>query len=175
MAGQSQRCAMKPLPQRLASAAEGAAKSAPTASGSFPAVRMRRNRRTAWSRRLVAEHALTPGDLIWPLFIVEGRGVRQPVDSMPGVSRLSADLAVEAGQEAVSLGIPAIALFPYTNPKLRTDDGREALNPENLVCRATRAIRSAKVDIGVLLDVALDPYTSHGHDGLMRDGAIVND
>jgi len=91
------------------------------------------------------------------------------------VSRLSVDLAVEAAQEAVSLGIPVVALFPYTSPKLRSDDGREALNPENLVCTATRAIRDAKLDIGVLLDVALDPYTSHGHDGLMRDGEIVND
>jgi porphobilinogen synthase len=136
---------------------------------------MRRNRRTPWSRRLVAENALTPADLIWPIFVVEGRGVRQPVDSMPGVNRLSIDLAVEAAHEAASLGIPAIALFPYTDPKLRTDDGREALNPENLVCSATRAIRKAKLDIGVLLDVALDPYTSHGHDGLMEDGEIVND
>jgi porphobilinogen synthase len=136
---------------------------------------MRRNRRTAWSRRLVAENALTPADLIWPIFVIEGRGVRQAVPSMPGVSRLSVDLAVEAAQEAVSLGIPVVALFPYTNPKLRTDDGREALNPENLVCSATRAIRAAKVDVGVLLDVALDPYTSHGHDGLMQGGEIVND
>jgi porphobilinogen synthase len=136
---------------------------------------MRRNRRTPWSRRLVAENVLTPGDLIWPIFVVEGRGVRQPVESMPGVNRLSVDLAVEAAHEAASLGIPAVALFPYTNPKLRTDDGREAVNPENLVCTATRAIRAAKLDLGVLLDVALDPYTSHGHDGLMRDGEIVND
>jgi porphobilinogen synthase len=136
---------------------------------------MRRNRRTAWSRRLVAENALTPADLIWPIFVIEGRGVRQAVPSMPGVSRLSVDLAIEAAQEAASLGIPVVALFPYTNPKLRTDDGREALNPENLVCSATRAIRAAKVDVGVLLDVALDPYTSHGHDGLMQGGEIVND
>jgi porphobilinogen synthase len=136
---------------------------------------MRRNRRTAWSRRLVAENALTPADLIWPIFVVAGRGVRQPVPSMPGIDRLSVDLAVEAAQEAASLGIPAVALFPYTDPRLRTDDGREALNPENLVCTATRAIRAAKTDVGVLLDVALDPYTSHGHDGLMQDGEIVND
>jgi porphobilinogen synthase len=94
---------------------------------------------------------------------------------MPGVDRLSVDLAVEAAQEAASLGIPAVALFPYTHPKLRTDDGREALNPENLVCTATRAIRAAKLDVGVLLDVALDPYTSHGHDGLMHGGEIIND
>jgi porphobilinogen synthase len=169
---------MKPLAQ-LRSTPEVGAGRTPSfqqpGAGSFPAVRMRRNRRTPWSRRLVAENALTPADLIWPIFVVEGRGVRQPIDSMPGVSRLSIDLAVEAAHEAASLGIPAVALFPYTDPKLRTDDGREALNPENLVCSATRAIRKAKLDIGVLLDVALDPYTSHGHDGLMEDGEIVND
>ena len=94
---------------------------------------------------------------------------------MPGVERLSVDLAVAAAREAVELGIPAIALFPYTDPKLRTEDGQEAFNPHNLVCRATQAIRKAGLDIGVLLDVALDPYTSHGHDGLMRDGEILND
>jgi porphobilinogen synthase len=169
--------AMKGLSHRRSSPAEDAVRgqSQSTTAGSFPRVRMRRNRRTPWSRRLVAENALATGDLIWPIFVVDGHGVRQAVDSMPGVHRLSVDLAVEAAHEAVSLGIPAIALFPYTNPKLRTDDGREALNPENLVCSATRAIRAAKIELGVLLDVALDPYTSHGHDGLMRDGEIVND
>ena len=114
-------------------------------------------------------------DLIWPIFVVEGSNKRVPVPSMPGVDRLSVDLAVAAAEQAVALGIPAIALFPYTDPKLRTDDGREAHNPDNLVCRATRAIRKAGLDVGVLLDVALDPYTSHGHDGLMRDGEIIND
>ena len=141
----------------------------------FPLVRPRRNRRTDWSRRLVAEHVLTPGDLIWPLFVLEGKGERQPIASMPGVERMSVDLVVGAAREAQSLGIPAVALFPYTDPKLRTDDAREAFNPENLVCRATRAIRDAGIDIGVILDVALDPYTSHGHDGLLIDGAIHND
>jgi porphobilinogen synthase len=136
---------------------------------------MRRNRRTRWSRRLMAEHTLTPADLIWPMFVVEGRGVREPVPSMPGVERLSVDLAVAAAGEAAALGIPAVALFPYTDPKLRTEDGREAFNVDNLVCRATRAIRKAGLDVGVLLDVALDPYTSHGHDGLICDGEIVND
>jgi len=167
--------AMKPPAQRQPAPGKASARVERVTGGGFPAVRMRRNRRTAWARRLVAENVLTPADLIWPIFVVEGRGVRQEVSSMPGVSRLSVDLAVEAAQEAVSLGIPVVALFPYTNPKLRTDDGREALNPENLVCTATRAIRDAKVDVGVLLDVALDPYTSHGHDGLMHDGEIVND
>jgi len=169
--------AMKPLAQLRSITTEGAATlgSEGIGAGSFPAVRMRRNRRTAWSRRLVAENVLTPGDLIWPIFVVEGRNAKVPVESMPGVDRLSVDLAVLAAEEAVELGIPAIALFPYTDPKLRTDDGREAFNPDNLVCRATRAIRKAGLDVGVLLDVALDPYTSHGHDGLMRDGEIVND
>jgi porphobilinogen synthase len=152
-----------------------ASRSTQATAGRFPAVRMRRNRKTGWARRLVAENALSAADLIWPIFIIEGRNQRVPVPSMPGVERLSVDFAVAAAEEAVALGIPAVALFPYTDPKLRTDDGREAHNAENLVCRATRAIRKARLDVGVLLDVALDPYTSHGHDGLMRDGEILND
>jgi porphobilinogen synthase len=147
---------------------------APTTSG-FPTTRMRRNRATAWSRKLVAENVLTPADFIWPVFVVEGQGQRMPVASMPGVERLSPDLIVGAAREAQALGIPMIALFPYTDPRLRTDDGREAFNRDNLVCRATRAIKEAGLDIGVMLDVALDPYTSHGHDGLMRGDEIVND
>ena len=143
--------------------------------GRFPAVRMRRTRRAAWSRRLVAEHTLSAADLIWPLFVAEGAHVRVPVASMPGVERLSIDLIVEAAREAASLGIPAIALFPFTDPKLRTDDAREAWSPDNLVCQATRAIRKANLDLGVVLDVALDPYTSHGHDGLVIEGKIAND
>jgi porphobilinogen synthase len=146
-----------------------------SAPGAFPLVRKRRNRRTAWARRLVAENVLTPADLIWPMFVVDGRNARVPVASMPGVERLSVDLIVAAAEEAVGLGIPVVALFPFTDPKLRTEDAREAFNPDNLVCRATRAIREAKLDVGVLLDVALDPYTSHGHDGLMREGEILND
>ena len=144
-------------------------------AGGFPSIRMRRNRKTDWSRRLVAENVLSPGDLIWPLFVLEGKGERQAVASMPGVERLSVDLVVGAAKEAASLGIPAIALFPYTDPKLRTEDAREAFNADNLVCRATRAVKEAGIDIGVLLDVALDPYTSHGHDGLLIDGEIHND
>ena len=143
--------------------------------GAFPLVRPRRNRRTPWSRQLVAENVLTPADLIWPLFVIEGTNTRMAVGSMPGVERLTIDLIVEAAREAVTLGIPAIALFPYTDPKLRTDDAREAFNPENLVCRATRAIKAANLDVGIILDVALDPFTSHGHDGLVRDGVILND
>ncbi|MET0651502.1 MAG: porphobilinogen synthase [Hyphomicrobiaceae bacterium] len=168
---------MKPVASRRSgddSRTGGAAPSLPTA-GRFPAVRMRRNRKTGWARRLVAENALSAADLIWPIFVIEGSNKRVPVPSMPGVDRLSVDLTVAAAEQAIALGIPALALFPYTDPKLRTDDGREAHNPDNLVCRATRAIRKAGLDVGVLLDVALDPYTSHGHDGLMRGSEIIND
>ena len=165
---------MKPLARRSPQPAR-APKEAPGEAGSFPAVRLRRNRMHAWSRRLVAENVLTSADLIWPLFVSEGNSTRAPVASMPGVERISVDLAVAAAREAAALGIPAIALFPYTDPNLRSEDGSEAFNADNLVCRATRAIRKAKVDVGILLDVALDPYTSHGHDGLMVEGEIVND
>jgi porphobilinogen synthase len=165
---------MKPLARQTAQPARSL-KDSPGEAGNFPAVRLRRNRMHAWSRRMLAENALTSADLIWPLFVSEGTSARTPVDSMPGVDRISVDLAVAAAREAQALGIPAIALFPYTDPKLRSEDGREAFNEDNLVCRATRAIRKAKVDIGILLDVALDPYTSHGHDGLMVGGEIVND
>ncbi len=170
---------VKPTPPASSDAASEAAAAtrattAPTA-GAFPHVRLRRNRRAGWSRRLVAETRLSVDDLIWPLFVVEGSNTRVPVASMPGVERLSVDLVVAAAREAADLGIPAIALFPYTDPKLRSDDAREAFNPDNLVCRATRAVRDAGLDVGVILDVALDPYTSHGHDGLMCDGHIVND
>ncbi len=144
-------------------------------AAAFPAVRMRRNRRAGWSRRLVAEHTLSSADLIWPLFVLEGRGKREAILSMPGVERLSVDLVVEAAKRAEQLGIPAIALFPYTDPQKRTDDAAEAFNPDNLVCRAVRAVKAAGVDVGVILDVALDPYTSHGHDGLVEGGEIVND
>jgi porphobilinogen synthase len=138
-------------------------------------VRLRRNRRAEWARRLVRECVLTTDDLIWPLFLTEGSNRRTPVPSMPGVDRLSIDQAVRAAEQAVKLTIPCIALFPYTDPGLRDDDGSEALNPDNLVCRAIRAIKKDVPDVGVLCDVALDPYTSHGHDGLLRDGVILND
>lgn len=147
----------------------------PGAAGGFPFIRPRRNRRAAWARALVSENSLTVSDLIWPLFVLEGTGRREPIASMPGVARLSVDLVVEAAREAASLGIPAVALFPYTDPQLRSDDAGEAFNPDNLVCRATRAIKAAGLDLGVILDVALDPYTSHGHDGLVRDGVVLND
>ncbi len=145
------------------------------ATPGFPTKRMRRNRATPWSRRLVAENVLTPADLIWPVFVVDGTNKRVPVASMPGVERLSVDLIVGAARHAVDLGIPMIALFPFTDPALRSEDAAEAFNSDNLVCRATRAIKDAGLDIGVMLDVALDPYTSHGHDGLMRGGEIIND
>ncbi|HTN96770.1 MAG TPA: porphobilinogen synthase [Nordella sp.] len=141
----------------------------------FPTTRMRRNRRTPWSRKLVAETTLAPGDFIWPIFVTEGTQTRVPVPSMPEVERLSVDLAAKAAEQAAELGIPVIALFPYTDPHLRSEDGDEALNPDNLVCKAVRAIKQAVPEIGVLCDVALDPYTSHGHDGLLRHDTIVND
>ena len=136
---------------------------------------MRRPRQAAWSRALVAETSLTASNLIWPMFVADGKKVRQPIASMPGVERLSIDLAVTAAEEAAELGIPAIALFPYTQPKLRDETAAEAFNPENLVCRAVRAIKKRVPKMGVICDVALDPYTSHGHDGLLIGGEIAND
>ncbi|MBN8959415.1 MAG: delta-aminolevulinic acid dehydratase [Rhizobiales bacterium 65-9] len=139
------------------------------------AVRMRRNRKADWSRRLVAENALTVADLIWPVFITEGQDVREPVASMPGVERLSIDLLAREAENAARLGITAIAFFPNTPPALRDEDGSEALNGANLICRALRAVKAATPEIGLITDVALDPYTSHGHDGIVRDGRILND
>ena len=142
----------------------------------YPALRLRRTRASAWSRRLHAETVLTPADLIWPMFIVEGEGVEQPIDSLPGVSRWSVDGIVARAREARDLGIPCVALFPNTPGHLRTDDGGEALNPDNLMCRAIRALKDAVPEVGVLTDVALDPYTTHGHDGLVdAAGYVVND
>lgn len=135
---------------------------------------MRRNRQADWSRRLVSENRLSVDDLIWPLFVFEGSG-RVPIDSMPGVDRLSIDEAVKAAEEAQALGIPAIALFPYTDASNRTPDGTLATDPDNLVCRTVRAIKQAVPNLGIMCDVALDPYTSHGHDGLLEDDTILND
>ena len=142
---------------------------------SFPATRMRRLRRHDWTRRLVAESTLSAADFIWPLFVVDGEKRREPVASMPGVDRLSVDFIAGAAEEAAKLGIPVVALFPYTDPGLKTPDGREATNPSNLVCRAVREIKRTVPEIGLLCDVALDPYTSHGHDGVLVDGYVVND
>jgi len=137
--------------------------------------RPRRNRKSEWARRLVRENVLTSDDLIWPLFLVDGRNKRSGVTSMPGVDRLSVDQAVRDAERAARLNIPCIALFPYTEASLRDERGSEALNPENLVCQAVRAIKKEFPDIGLLCDVALDPFTSHGHDGLIEDGKILND
>ena len=145
-------------------------------TASFPATRLRRTRSAPWSRRLHAENTLTPADLIWPIFITEGQDVVDPVRTLPGVSRLSVDKLAAAAREAVALGIPCVALFPNTQPHLRTEGGEEALNPDNLVCQAIRTLKAAAPELGVLSDVALDPYTSHGHDGLLHDdGRILND
>jgi porphobilinogen synthase len=144
-------------------------------SPAFPALRMRRLRRADWTRRLVAESMLSPSDFIWPLFVVAGQKKREPVASMPGVDRLSVDMIAAAAEEAAKLGIPVVALFPYTDPALKTPDGREATNPANLVCSAVREIKRAVPELGILCDVALDPYTSHGHDGVLVDGYVAND
>ena len=142
---------------------------------SFPTTRLRRNRKAAWARALVRENQLTVEDLIWPIFVVDGKDQQIGISSMPGVHRYSIDVAVARAREAYDLGIPLLALFPNTDPAKRDEDGSEALNAENIVCRAVRAIKAAVPDMGILCDVALDPYTSHGHDGLLRGNQIVND
>ena len=141
----------------------------------FPLHRPRRLRRTDWIRDLVEENSLSPKDFIWPIFIREGTDIEEPIASLPGVNRLSIDRAVIAANEAANLGIPVVALFPYTDESLKTPDAAEAYNPENLVNRATRAIKAAVPDIGIMLDVALDPYNSDGHDGIVYKGEILND
>jgi porphobilinogen synthase len=143
---------------------------------SFPTLRMRRGRASAWVRALVAETMLTPSDLIWPLFVTEGTDVEEPIASLPGVSRWSIDRLAATARSARDLGIPCVALFPNTPLGLRTDDGREALNPDNLMCRAIKAVKEAAPELGVLTDVALDPYTTHGHDGIVDEqGMVLND
>jgi porphobilinogen synthase len=143
----------------------------------FPNTRLRRTRATQWTRAMVRETMLSPADLIWPLFVTEGEAVEEPILSLPGVSRWSVDQIIVRAAEAIELGIPCIALFPNTQPERRSEDGEEALNPDNLMCRAIRAVKQAHGDaIGVLTDVALDPYTSHGQDGLIDDaGYVLND
>ena len=143
---------------------------------SFPAIRMRRGRSSPWMRSMLAENRLHPSDLIWPLFVCDGESCEEPIGALPGVSRWSVDRLADRAREAAALGIPCIALFPNTPNDLRTDDAREALNPDNLICRGIRAIKDAVPEIGVLTDVALDPYTSHGHDGIIDDaGRVLND
>ncbi|MBW8754678.1 MAG: porphobilinogen synthase [Sphingomonadales bacterium] len=146
-------------------------------TASYPALRLRRTRTAAWSRAMHRETYLSPADLIWPLFVTDGSGIEEPIGLLPGVSRWSLDGIAARAREAVSLGIPCLALFPNTQPERRSEDGREALNPDNLMCRAIRAIRDAVGDgVGVLTDVALDPYTSHGQDGLIDEaGYVLND
>lgn len=142
--------------------------------GQYPATRLRRNRQASWVRDLCSESDLTPSDLIWPVFVREAE-TSPTIASMPGVERLTIDELLEAAQQAADLGIPALALFPTTPTHLRSHDGAEALNPDNLICRAVRAIKSLNLNLGIITDVALDPYTDHGHDGIIIDGRVDND
>jgi porphobilinogen synthase len=141
----------------------------------FPSTRMRRNRQTDWSRRLVREHILTADDLIWPTFVIEGQSQQQDIPSMPGVQRLSIDLLLRQAERAAKLGVPAIAVFPVLESSEKTLDGEQAWNPDNLICRAVRVLKAEVPEVGVICDVALDPFTSHGQDGIVRDGIILND
>lgn len=141
----------------------------------FPTYRPRRLRRTVWMQNLVRETKLTPADLIWPIFLIEGENKIEAIPSMPGIDRLTVDRAILAAQEAKNLGIPVLALFPYIDPALKSAGCEEAYNPDNLINRATRAIKAAVPDIGILLDVALDPYNTFGHDGLVKDDSVEND
>src|SRR5882724_3980260 len=144
--------------------------------GSFPAVRMRRMRRDEFSRRLMREHVLTADDLIYPVFVIDGKGRAQPVPSMPGVSRYTADKLMPVAERCLKLGVPAMALFPSIEPSLKTPDGKEATNPDGLIPRVIALLKKKFPELGIMTDVALDPYTSHGQDGLIDDeGAILND
>jgi porphobilinogen synthase len=142
---------------------------------SYPTTRMRRNRRDDWTRRLVAENKLSADDLIWPVFVHDGDEPRIPVPSLPGIDRLSISQLVADVGEAKALGIPLVAIFPVVDPSLKSTEAEEAYNPDNLICRAVKSVTDAHPDMGIMCDVALDPFTSHGHDGLLRDGYIVND
>lgn len=143
--------------------------------GKFPITRMRRNRRDDWNRRLVAENVLTASDFIWPVFVQDADEAYTDIPSLPGIHRHSIDALVDEAGKAQELGIPLIAVFPATDSALKDSEGSEAVNPDNLVCRAVRAVKDAHPDLGVMCDVALDPFTDHGHDGLLRDGYVVND
>jgi porphobilinogen synthase len=148
----------------------------PAKLGKFPTTRMRRNRQTDWSRRLVGENTLTVNDLIWPIFVQDGENqLSTAVESMPGVSRLSIKLLEQAARQAVDHGIPAIAIFPVIDQKYKDEKGTEALNPDNLICRAIQAVSEQNLNLGIICDVALDPFTDHGHDGILRNGYVVND
>ncbi len=139
------------------------------APGAFPAIRMRRNRRDAWTRRLVAENTLSVDDLIWPIFVIEGSNEERPVASMPGQTRVTVDRVAKHVEQAAQRGIPAIAIFPATPAEAKDAEGSEALNPNNLICRAARELKRAFPEVGLVGDVALDPYTDHGHDGVIRE------
>ena len=143
--------------------------------GRFPVTRMRRNRRDDWNRRLVAENTLSAADFILPSFVHDSDVGREDIPSLPGIQRHSISALVDLAGEAKELGIPVLAVFPATDPALKDAAGSESVNPENLVCRAVRAVKDAHPDLGVMCDVALDPFTDHGHDGLLRDGYVVND
>jgi porphobilinogen synthase len=143
--------------------------------GSFPTTRLRRNRADDFSRRLISENVLTTNDLIWPIFVMDGDNRREAISSMPGVDRLSIDQMIDAVGEAASLGIHAVSIFPNTKPNLKTAGAEESFNPDNLLCRAVRALKKSHPNVGVICDVALDPYNSDGHDGLLKDGIILND
>jgi porphobilinogen synthase len=144
-------------------------------SGQFPSTRLRRTRRWEWSRRLVAENGLQVSDLIWPIFVQEGQNTKTPIDSLPGVNRLTLDLLVDTVGPVIERGVPAVALFPATDPSKKTPDAAEALNPNNLACQAVKKLAAAFDNLGIICDVALDPYSSHGQDGLVKDGYVVND
>jgi len=145
-------------------------------TASYPYLRLRRGRSSPWMRAMLAENRLHPNDFIWPLFICDGRDCEEPIAALPGVSRWSVDRLAAKAREAATLGIPCIALFPNTPDTLRTERAEEALNKDNLICRAVRAIKDAVPEIGILTDVALDPYTAHGHDGLVDElGNVIND
>ena len=146
-----------------------------TQHGSFPGTRMRRLRAAPWRRQLVRETVLTAHDLILPMFVIEGKNLREPIASLPGVERVSIDQAIVTAREAKALGVPAVALFPSLDASQKDDSGKEAHNPDNLVCRAVKAMKAAEPDIGIICDVALDPYTTHGHDGLFIDDDVAND
>ena len=150
-------------------------RNSPSPLGAYPRLRLRRNRRDDWARRLVAEHVLSAADFLWPIFVHDASEARAPIASMPGVDRLSIPALVNAAGAAHELGIPVIALFPATPQERKTPDGDEALNPENIVCRSIRAVKKAVPGIGVMCDVALDPFTTHGHDGVLRQGEVAND
>jgi porphobilinogen synthase len=144
-------------------------------TGQYPETRMRRLRAAPWSRRLVAESRLGPQDLVYPMFVIDGEGTSEDVPSMPGVQRHTVDHLVDAAKEAADLGIPMVAIFPNIDQSLKNPEASEALNPDNLVCRAAAALKDADLGVGVMCDLALDPFTDHGHDGLLKDGVILND